>query len=112
MEGHLVGPRGPQTGARGAVHALTSDADDGVQQTLPVRVEGVIGQREDLHGADLLPSAVAILRLNVVRWGGAIAQRPDRAEQAGLVAFDLGDEDGSTIPCRLESFFDSAWRRR
>ena len=42
---------------------------------------------------------------------GPVAQRADSLEQLGLVAFELGDERGSTMVCSLESFFDSAGRR-
>src|SRR3712207_7220694 len=59
VERHLVGARGPQTGARGAVHALATDADDGGQQARPVRVEGIFGQGEDLYRSGLLASAMA-----------------------------------------------------
>src|SRR3712207_9131424 len=91
VERHLVGARGPQTGARGAVHALATDADDGGQQARPVRVEGIFGQGEDLYRSDLLASAMAVLGLAALgRDGGArpgwrrrTASGPRRADRAG-----------------------------
>jgi hypothetical protein len=80
------------------------DADDGSQQALPLGIEGVFGQGKDVDGADFLASAVLFLTFKVVGGDGALAQGLDRVEQAGLVAFELGDQGGTSLMGKLEGF--------
>jgi hypothetical protein len=106
-----LGGRVPKAGFGVFAPGQTTHPNGGDDQAIPIRSEPIA----DIEGCDetmLLPAMfVAIDGCGAVGGGRGGAEGFDRVVQDRLVVLDLGDQDVSGIPGRLNRFFDSAWRR-
>lgn len=100
----------PHAGGGGAEQGTASDADDGLDEGLPVsRGEGIVDGK-DFDGAVLLAgSALVPRKIGVGRRAGG-GNGADGLKQVGLVLLQLDQQMVSRPTGDLERFFGSAWR--
>ena len=89
---------------------MAGDAQSGGKIGRPVGVGEGVGEGEDLDGAVFLAGASPRPAPADVDGGLGIGQATDSVEKRWLVLLELDEQMVTAGPCRLECFFDSAWR--
>jgi len=100
----------PHARGGGAEQGVAGDADDGLDDGMPLgRGQGIAGGK-DFDGAVLLAGSAVVARKRGVGGTAVGGDGADGLEQVGLVSLQLNQEMVSRVADDLERFFDSAWR--
>lgn len=100
----------PHAGGGGPEQGAACDADDGVDEGMPLGRGQGIADREDVDGAVLLAGSALVPRKRGVGGNAVVGDGADGVKQVGLVLLQLDQEMVVRVAGDLERFFDSAWR--
>ena len=88
---------------------MAGDADDGLDEGLPLgRGQGVAGGK-DLDGAVLLAGTAGVAGESGLGRAGVVGNDAGDVKQFGLVGLQLDQEVVARVAGCFEGFFDSAW---
>jgi hypothetical protein len=100
----------PHARCSGTEQGVSGDADDCLDQRLPLgRGQGVAGGK-DVNGAVFLAGSGAVPRKRGIGGGIVVGDGAGGLKQVGLVRLELDQQMVPGLAGRLERFFDSAWR--
>lgn len=99
----------PQAGGGGSEQGVAGDADDGLDEGMPLGCgQGVAGGK-DFDGAVLLAGAAGVARKCALGSAGVVGNDADGVKQFGLIGLQLDQEVVARVAGYFEGFFDSAW---
>jgi len=88
---------------------VAGDADDGLDEGLPLGRGQGVADGKDLDGAVLLAGAAGVAGECGLGRAGVVGNDADGVKQFGLVGLQLDQEVVAGVAGYFEGFFDSAW---
>ena len=89
---------------------MAGDADDSLDERLPLGFSQRIADRKDFDGAIFLAGPPFVPRKRGIDGSAAVGNCADGIKEVGLVRLQLDEEVVAGVAGDFKSFFDSAWR--
>ena len=100
----------PQAGSGGVEQGAPGDADDGLDEGLPLGLGQGVADQENLDRAIFLAGSAFVARRGGIVGNTAVGDGSDSLKQVCLVGLHLDQQMVAGVTGNLECFFDSAWR--
>jgi hypothetical protein len=99
----------PQAGGGGSEQGVAGDADDGLDEGVPLGRDQGIADGKDFDGAVLLAGAAGVACKNGLGRADAVSNGADGVKQISLIGLQLDQEVIASVTGDFKCFFDSAW---